>query len=237
MLEQPWYQVFPVSLSAIVAASTLVFAVMSRWREARNARVLEWQRGVVHSIFQKEESQPLSFNRIIQLYRSEASAFSTHKLKPDELSADALRKILIGLVSSRVLDQRGGDNYALHIWSDPQFSETMPSEFLQMLEPVLAAAKADLQIKGKLAGVGNAFDDMAAELRKRAFGDMDAANEILSLVADEPYRFSPSDVVLRVARSKDISADTVKAQVIRMIARGEIQEYEGKLCIPSARSA
>jgi hypothetical protein len=225
-------QMLVLSVSAAIAAAAFTYSVVVRRNERRDAQIMKWQRGVVHSIFQVNKAERLTFDDIIKAYRSEAAAAPKNFIEPEKLTSAALRQILLDLIAARVIDQLGEDGYTLNLaFRAPEF----PQDFAIFMREVLQNMESDTKMRAALAGTGG-IDAMMDELRKRTFGDMDTANQVLALVSDDPSKYGVSDLVLRLTRASGLPPEAIQAQIVRLLTKGELfLDGADKLFTPISR--
>ena len=102
--------------------------------DRREKDIREWQKVVISKIFQQSESKALSFASVLEKYRSEAQAFAAFNLTKTEISEDALRRVLLELVSSNILSMEIGNLYKLKVSK----TTTDPIELLTKINAELA---------------------------------------------------------------------------------------------------
>ena len=225
-------QMLILTLSAAIAAIAFTYSVAVRRRERRDSEILRWQRGIVHSIFQVSRSESLSFDDIIKAYRSEASATPRDFIEPEKLTREALRQILMDLISARVIDQLGNDAYTLNLaLGAPEF----PQDFAVFIREALQNMESDTKMRTSLANAGG-IEAMMDELRKRTFGDMDTANQVLALVSDDPSKYAVADLVLKLSKTSGLPSEAIQAQIVRLLTKGELAlDGADKLFTPYSR--
>jgi hypothetical protein len=102
-------------VGTIVGVAGFVFAIVKHFGEVRDKNVREWQKVIVQKLLQKYGGTELTFDRIKELYRTEAQAFEGEKLSKSDISEDSLRRVLVELVSTGIAAQGTGDHYSLKI--------------------------------------------------------------------------------------------------------------------------
>lgn len=210
-----------VTASAVAGALTFIIKVRDDTRAREKVAVLDWQQSVIHLIFQKSTNKWLSFEQIKQSYRSESMAFAEGKLTPKHLSDDGLRLILIKMVSARVIDQRGGDEYALLTLDKP----------IEPEPPFMAAFQNFIEnITGAHPGQMDVFSSVSESIQTRISDSYAIEDAIISAVGDEPGRYAIADLVLKVSRQVVASDDHVRATIHQHLSKGTFREDErGKL--------
>ena len=100
------------AVAAIVGGSIGLIKFLA---DRREKEVREWQKVVLYKILRQDELSPLTFSTLLEKYRVEAQAFSDVDLKKREISEDALRRVLLELVSSNVVSLEPSGSFRLKI--------------------------------------------------------------------------------------------------------------------------
>jgi hypothetical protein len=210
-----------VTASAVAGALTFIIKVRDDTRARDKNAVLDWQQSVIHLIFQKSTNKWLSFEQIKQSYRSESMAFAEGKLTPKHLSDDGLRLILIKMVSARVIDQRGGDEYSLLTLDKPIEPEPpFMTAFQNYVESITGAHPGQLDV----------FSSVTQALQARMNDTFAIEDAVISAVGDEPGRYAIADLVLKVSRDLAASDDHVRSTIHQHLSKGTFREDDrGKL--------
>jgi hypothetical protein len=212
-----------VSLSLIVAAITLIIGVRGEAARRKRERIIMWQQSVIHSIFQRAALKWLTFNEIVQKYRSEASANIKDRIGSNELTEEALRSILVRMVSSRVIDQRGGDEYSLLTVHDPKM-EAMPDRLLSVLGAV----------SSRFGAAQGALSDTMQEF----FADEQALRDNLINTVAESSSMTQADLTSVLSQSTSFPASRIRAQIVSMISDGKlVLDEDGLVSIPGIQSS
>lgn len=106
-------QMLVQTVATIVAILGGLLALYKYFSDRREQELREWQKVVIYKIFRQNEPRSLSFNEILGYYRSEAQAFAAVNLKKKEISEDALRRVLLELVSSNIITLERNDTFSL----------------------------------------------------------------------------------------------------------------------------
>jgi hypothetical protein len=219
-----------VALSAIVATATFVVKVVGDRGHLRAQKLLDWQETVIHQMFQRSAG-PLTFDEITQRYRSEAAAFTRHDIAKEELTADALRSILIRMVRGRILDQKGSDSYALLRLRDEK-DEAFPTDLLNMFGQFMGGVSGGKSPDA--IGVSGLFPAVSQMIEQRMGAAWAIEDAVVTLARDEPFKYSVSDLVLHISRRYRIDDDEfVRAAIYKLISgRQIVQDSNGRLGPP-----
>jgi hypothetical protein len=100
----------------VVGVAGFVIGLFRHFSDVNDRNIREWQKVVIQKILQQNAlQQPLPFTRIQEIYRTEAQAFSRARLSKSDISEDALRRVMVELVSSSIAVQGAGDIYSLKV--------------------------------------------------------------------------------------------------------------------------
>lgn len=222
-----------VSISTVVAALSLLTAVISGIRKRAADELLSWQQSVVQGVFQKNAEKWLTFDNIMTAYRTEAMAYSRRRIDPNNLSPEALRRILIRMVSSRVIDQKGGDQYSLLTIHDDRI-EQLPDELLQVMKGDFLGAMKDslrgaLSSKQQSEAIMAGADNVVANRLEKYYEIRDS---VVIILTEDPNRYRADELISRVLRIIDAEDEFVRAEIYKMIAKYEIvEDNDGRLSV------
>jgi hypothetical protein len=196
-------QSLAVTASAIVATITLVVAVLDRLRNQRRERVEDWQRVIVQKAMQTA-IEPLSLDQILRRYRTEATAFATYSIKPDELSSDALRKVLIDLIDKGAILQRGEDKYALNTPAAIESASTFPA-----LMERSSSAMQQRMLDSMAPMMAAALEQTTQDKVKRA---------VFRTVGDTPFARTLPDLANHIAKECGVQFDDAKSKIVELLS-------------------
>ncbi|WP_316189701.1 hypothetical protein [Bradyrhizobium sp. SZCCHNS1054] len=151
--------------------------------------------------FKIQNTDALKFQDILQRYRSEAFAFGKHAIKKDELTQDALREILMTLIDFGCISQLGADTYKLK----------RHQEFSAEFGPVMTTT------------MDNLFKNQP-QLLQMLTQQFVGTDQIMNLVAEDPNRYTASDLVLKISAANQIPQDRASAIVRRALTAGLLEE-------------
>lgn len=103
------------SVAAIAAIVGGTIGLIKFLTDKREKEVREWQKVVLYRILRQDELNPMAFTTLLEKYRVEAQAFVNVDLKKGEISEDALRRVLLELVSSNVVSLEPSGAFRLKI--------------------------------------------------------------------------------------------------------------------------
>ena len=84
-----------VASSAVVAAASFVYSVVTRRRSERGTELRNWQRVVIYTLI--EESSPITFEELKARYLTKAKAMLSRHVPNTVIKEDSLRRILLDL--------------------------------------------------------------------------------------------------------------------------------------------
>ena len=189
-----------VGLSLIVAAISLAVGVWERLRTQRRDEIRGWQQIIVQKLLQTEPDCDIALDDILRRYRSEAAAFTGHAIKPDELTADTLRGVMITLINQGIVAQLGHDKYCL--WGPTARNR----------ESARAMGGPET-FQGMLGMVG----PMAANMAEK-FAEEKVRRAVYNAVGDEPFRHSVPELANKIAKLLNVPFDDATFKVRELIA-------------------
>jgi hypothetical protein len=90
-----------VALSAIVAAASFAYAVLTRRKAERDAELRAWQRVVIYSLI--EEAAPILFEELKSRYLQRAKDLLSRRVPQKVIRDDSLKRILLDLQKDGVI--------------------------------------------------------------------------------------------------------------------------------------
>lgn len=125
--------------ATIIGISAGVIGLYKYFSDKREKELREWQKVVIYKILQQNEITPLRFTDILDRYRSAVQAFVAVDLKKNEISEDALRRVLLELACSGIVILEQNDSFLLKIAKAQTFLETrlelVNQELIRMIAP------------------------------------------------------------------------------------------------------
>jgi hypothetical protein len=226
MSEDIWKIIESVAISLSFIVATLAYlADRNRVKNSENKeRLLSWQTGIVHEIFQKSSSQQISFDAIMQKYRSEAQAAQTDVDK-HALSAEALRTILFRFVNDSIISQHGNDLYSLKTIGEAK----------DLMKSALGVTKPGFNLGDlyqETSSIMQAVGPLMATSLTSAVNEQRILGVVAGILIEEPDRYTSSDLVVKLANQLSISNDQVQIAVNTLIAKTKIHvRQDGKLSL------
>ena len=105
-----------VSLVAtLIAITGGAIGLIKYFSDRRKSEVREWQKVIVEQILRENEDKSMSFTRLLDRYRSETQAFREADLTRKEKTDHFLKRVMIELVASGVVDQLARNSYRLRL--------------------------------------------------------------------------------------------------------------------------
>jgi hypothetical protein len=105
-----------VQLTAtVIGISGVLLGLYKYFSNKREKELREWQKVVIYKIFRQNELKTIGFTDILEKYRIEAQASMDIDLKKNEISEDALRRILLELVSSNIIRMEPSDSFRIKL--------------------------------------------------------------------------------------------------------------------------
>ncbi|MGJ4909671.1 hypothetical protein [Bradyrhizobium sp. HKCCYLS2033] len=203
-----------VSVSAVAATVAFIISVVDQIRERRNDTIQRWQKAVVQQIFQASPNV-LSFDEIAQRYRNEAVAFRIYNLKAEELSPQTLRLVILEMVQQDILEQRRGDKYSLKSFDSGIEGYT---EMFTAQQSALAAIQK--------ASTASFLSEMGSQMQTHINYLSRLSNEVFNLIGEEPFRYTISDISIRVSQKVNAPIDMIRGHVVELVARKMLQTDE-----------
>lgn len=105
-----WFTV----LSAVVAAATFAIGLIRHRSDIKSKKIFDWQKVVIHEIFEKSETASLNFSEIRSKYLAEAQSYQGEQIPQKELAISSLRRILVSMVADNIIRQYNKDRYSLN---------------------------------------------------------------------------------------------------------------------------
>jgi hypothetical protein len=103
------------STAAVIGVAGGLVGLYKYLSEKREKELREWQKVIIYRIFRQDELSSLTFSRILEKYRIEAQAIRDFDLNKKEISEDALRRVLLELSSSGILNLVPSDSFKLKV--------------------------------------------------------------------------------------------------------------------------
>jgi hypothetical protein len=102
-----------VALSAIIAAASFAFAVLTRRKAERDAEIRGWQRVVIYSLI--EEAAPILFAELKSRYLKRANELLSRHMPRRVIKDDSLKRILLDLQKDGVIVRREDLTYQVQM--------------------------------------------------------------------------------------------------------------------------
>ena len=124
-----------VALSAIVAAASFVFAVLSRRKAERDAELRGWQRVVIYSLI--EEAAPILFEDLKVRYLKRAQELLSRSAPKKVIQDDSLKRVLLDLQKDGVIVRRENLSYQVQVklpvepWALEEFKRMQRASLLK----------------------------------------------------------------------------------------------------------
>ena len=230
-------QAYAVAISALIAAGTFVANSVSSFRRSREYEVWRWQRVVISEIFQNSPRKTYSFDELSEKYKAASVKYKKRSLSDNDLSDDALRSILVNLVSSAVVCQTKDGGYRLYISRD--FSETSPEEeFQPLLEAITNIADPSRFSDFLATAVGGKDPEektmpvLEVVMRDEVAKTNEIRSNIVNLVYEHNGRLSPVELAVKLHERGLGKVDALVSRIITFSASGNgLVLKEGKLHI------
>ena len=84
-------------------------------KKVRSDEIRSWQKIIVYNIFRKRELDTLAFDSILTSYREEAFAFKDFDIDKNEISPNALNRILLNLMFEKIVVTKPNNSFRLNI--------------------------------------------------------------------------------------------------------------------------
>jgi hypothetical protein len=129
-----------VALSAVVAAASFVYAVLTRRKAERDAELRGWQRVVVYSLI--EEAAPILFADLKARYLKRARELLSRHVPQKVIEDDSLKRILLDLQKDGVIVRRENLTYQVQVKLPVEFwalEEFKRMQRASLLKPKLLA--------------------------------------------------------------------------------------------------
>lgn len=216
------FESISVGASAIVGVLTLAGYLHQQRSEIRKKKILSWQQTIIHSLFQKSSKTWHSFDDIKRDYRSEATA-KNKDFGHIDLDEESLRNILISMMSSRIIDQKGGDMYCLSTISE----DSMNSSMQNLINPLIGHFLESVQSPSSPPNI-------IGSIIKSRFDDEKIANStLISTIAEQNEKLTISDVVLRTSKQTGLDQTYIHAEVLKLVSTGVVSLESDRLSIPN----
>jgi hypothetical protein len=124
--------------ATIIGISAGVIGLYKYFSDKRGKELREWQKVVIYKVLRQNETEPMRFTDILDRYRSEAQAFVTVDLRKNEVSEDALRRVLLELAGSDIVSLEPNDSFLLKLEKTQTFSQARLEFINQELVRVIA---------------------------------------------------------------------------------------------------
>jgi hypothetical protein len=207
-----------ISFSVVVAALTYAFGRHRDVREQDRQELVAWQTGVVHEMFQKSGSKHLSFDEIIQRYRSEAQAAKVD-VKKKALSPEALRTILCKFVADMIVTQRGNDSYTLRTLSEHN-------------EAFEALTEGKFGKFSEFASSWGALQPLMASSLSYTLNEQQINSVVAGFLISEPNKYTSNDLVIKLSKQLNLDNEQVQQAINSMFAKSKIRaRQDGKLSL------
>ena len=206
-----------VAVSAIVAAFSLVLFVIQDRRTRREREIREWQTAIIYRLFIKRFRDPLPISDILSSYRSEAIAKEIGSVPRSELSEHSLLRILTEMCARRLIEPAEMDTFRLFGSQDAP----MPDELGGMMN-ALQQFLGNAKVPGDVLDIKSLLKDTVDQ-------EMSIYHRAINIVADEPNRYSVSDLVLRLAKELNVEHERVRSKLLAMVRNGNLSEEDGRL--------
>jgi hypothetical protein len=211
----------------MVGASSLLLFYIDRRKNETKEHNLSWQQTVIHHIFQRSSNRWLSFDEIKREYRSEATA-GPISVTATELSDEALRRILIRMVSSRVIDQKGGDKYCLSALSEESLEFSMRDAMTSLISAIGPGGAVNSELNQTIV------DKFATIASRKIETEEMIENYTVNIIFENQGKLRISDLVLRVSKMMSMESEFVQATLIKIMAKSDtIYTLDGNLYVKS----
>jgi hypothetical protein len=102
-----------VALSAIIAAASFAFSVLTRRKAERDAELRGWQRVVIYSLI--EERAPIVFDDLKSSYLKRAQELLSRNVPKRVIQDDSLKRVLLDLQSDGLIVRRENLSYQVQV--------------------------------------------------------------------------------------------------------------------------
>ena len=102
-----------VALSAVVAALSFVYSVVTRRKVERDTELRNWQRVVIYTLI--EEGEPIAFDELKSTYLKRAQELLSHNVPRRVIQDDSLKRILLDLQKDGVVMRRTDLRYQIQV--------------------------------------------------------------------------------------------------------------------------
>jgi hypothetical protein len=102
-----------VALSAIIAAASFAFSVLTRRKAERDAELRGWQRVVIYSLI--EERAPIVFDDLKSRYLKRAQELLSRNVPKRVIQDDSLKRVLLDLQSDGLIVRRENLSYQVQV--------------------------------------------------------------------------------------------------------------------------
>ncbi|WP_128936083.1 hypothetical protein [Bradyrhizobium zhanjiangense] len=160
-----------------------------------------------------------SFDEIAQRYRNEAVGYASYNLKADELSPQSLRLVLLEMIHQLILEQRKEDKYSLRSFDSGVESYKEAQAELMSSHSTAMAALQDSNAARMISEMGNQLQTHIAFVGR-------ISNEVFNLIGDEPFRYTISDLSIKVSQKLNAPIEVVRGQIVQLVARKMLQADE-----------
>ncbi len=202
-----------VILAAVIATATFLYSVHFNTAAHRSRELREWQKVAVHQILQKNRD-PLSFDEILRRYRSEATA-AAQPIASGDLSAEALRRILLELIDGSAVVQLKGDSY-------------QPADMVGEMERFRADLIGRMKDRdpSETRGIMHSMIQMLGQFQSDALRSRQLGKAVLLYVWDRNGKCTRPEVVMSVSAAMSCDPDEVEAEVADLVSDGKLSETD-----------
>lgn len=211
---------FWVAVSAVIAAVSLAVSAWDKRKLQVAEEVRQWQAVVVQTILQPHTTKAMSFDDLLQRYRSEATSFAGVAGKAALVSREELRRVLLALIRDGIVWQAGSDQYYLGYYHGKT-----PDDMSADLEKFRAGLFGEDLFASLRTVLPTDFLDGVAS-------DNKVKRSVYALLGSEPFRHTSTETALVRTERFGLRSEDVRAFIATGLAKKEItQDQHGRLGI------
>lgn len=227
------------AVSAVVATLTFIVFVWNSLSASKNEEKRDWQRVVISEIFQQHPEKFFSFAELLEKYRSASVDYNGTPLKRSELTKNALRRIIVDLVSSRIIDQFHEDRYKLNStdWDEREEKSLagLSATMHEVMGPLVAASqKRSTDAMQKLMGERD-FGDVLEEVISSQMSKQEAISaSVMNFFHENPARYSGLEAAAKLTSELTEDVAVIQAKVNELLVAGTLSAApDGKISVTS----
>jgi hypothetical protein len=112
-IDKYWRDEEDRSKRNLQAQNDRVEAEKARLEEDREREIRDWQKVALHEFMHQKKGSYIKFADLLQVYQAKGGTHPRISIPKERLSSEELRRVLLEMITARIVVQNSADGYAL----------------------------------------------------------------------------------------------------------------------------